>query len=303
MDSLQSYRVYRDVVEAGGFTAAAAALGITKSAVSKHIAALEGRLGARLLDRTTRKMRPTEVGLAFYDRCARILADIEDAELAVASLHTAPRGRLRVSAPMSFGTRHLAPLLAGVLARYPELEVDLVFNDRVVDLFDEGFDLAIRIADLADSGLVARRLAPARRVVCAAPSYWRKRGKPLLPGDLAGHECLLYTYLPNESEWRLFENGKVRSVHVTGRLRANNGDALREAAIGGRGVVLAPTFIVGEDLRRGALEAALGEFAGPPLSIYAVYPQNRYLTAKVRAFIDHLAAAYGPRPYWDEGIA
>ena len=298
MEGLSAYAAFQKVVETGSFTAAAQALGITKSAVSKHVSRLEDRLGIRLLDRTTRRLRPTEVGAAFHQRISRILSDIEEAEDAAASLQAEPRGTLRVNAPVSFGVRHLGPLLNGFLDSHPGLSVDLVLNDRVVDLIDEGFDMAVRIADLADSSLIARRLAPARRVVCAAPDYWARHGKPRSPEELSGHECLAYSYMPGSREW-IFGSG---SRAVAGRLTANNGDLLSAAAVAGLGVILSPTFIVGDDLRAGRLETALEEWEGPPLSIHAVYPHNRHLSAKVRAFVDYLIECSGAHPYWDEGI-
>lgn len=302
MDTLRDYAVFVAVVDSGGFTPAARSLGLTKSAVSKRVALLEDRLGARLLDRTTRRLRPTGPGLSFLESCRRVLAEVEAAEAAVSSLHTEARGTLRVNAPMSFGLRHLGGLLPPFLERHPGLSVDLVLNDRVVDLIDEGFDVAVRIADLVDSALIARRLAPARLVVCAAPAYWRRHGRPERPQDLAGHECLIYSYQPNIAEWPFRMPGGGRGARVGGRLRANNGDVLRAAAVAGLGVALAPTFIVGDDLRAGRLETALEGFEAPPLAIHAVFPPGRHPTAKVRAFVDHMIAALGPRPYWDEGL-
>ncbi len=302
MDRYSAYAAFQKVVETGSFTAAASALEVTKSAVSKHVARLEDNLGARLLDRTTRRLRPTEVGEAFYLRCARILADIEEAEGAVASLQTQPKGTLRVNAPVSFGVRHLGALLPGFLSRHPDLTVELTLNDRVVDLIDEGFDMAIRIADLADSTLIARRLAPARRVVCASPAYWKRHGKPTTPTELADHECLIYSYLPYGREWFFGSGARRHAVPIRGRLVANNGDMLNAAAVAGLGAVLSPTFIVGDDVRAGRLETALEDWEAPPLSIHAVYPHNRHLSAKIRVFVDYLIECLGTCPYWDEGF-
>ena len=299
MEKLDGLTVFAKVVEAGTFSAAARHFGLSKSAVSKQVAGLEDRLGARLLNRTTRRLSLTEVGAAFYERCTRIIAEVEEAELAVGRLHAEPRGTLRVNAPMSFGIRHLAPALPAFMDRYPELTIDLVLNDRVVDIVDEGFDLAIRIARLPDSRLIARKLTTARIVACAAPAYWRRHKRPAHPGDLEGHNCLIYTYLVARNECEFRGPDGAFSVKVSGSLRANNGDALLAAARGGLGVYVGPTFILGEDLRAGRLEAVLEDYENEPLSIYAVYPHNRHLSTKVRVFVDFLVERFGPRPYWD----
>ena len=291
--------VFASVVEAHGFSAAARRLRLSKSAVSKRVARLEERLGARLLSRTTRRLGLTGEGAAFHQRALRILADIEEAEQAVSQLHAVPRGTLRVNAPMSFGTLHLAPAMPEFMARYPELGIDIAFNDRLVDLVEEGFDLAIRIAQLPDSTLIARRLAPLRLVVCAAPAYWRRAGVPARPEDLKDHNCLLYSYLLSDDAWPFTGPDGAFSVKVSGTFMANNGEALRAAAVAGTGVALLPTFIAGPDLRAGRLEAVLGEYEGTGASIFAVYPHTRHLSAKVRAFVDFLAGRFGPEPYWD----
>jgi DNA-binding transcriptional LysR family regulator len=242
----------------------------------------------------------TEAGRGYFERATRILADLEEANLAVSQLQSAPRGRLRVSAPMSFGFLHLAPALPDFLARYPEVAVDLAMNDRFVDLIDEGFDVAVRIGALEDSSLIARRLAPIRRVVCASPAYFEARGLPLSPEDLKGHECLFNSNIASSQEWRFTApDGKSWPVEVKGRLSANNGDALRAAALQGLGIVNLPTFIVGGDLQAGALVTALDEFISQNMAMSAVYPHSRHLQPKVRAFVDFLADCFGPRPYWD----
>ena len=299
MDPLSNLSVFVRIAETGSLSAAAGVLDISKSAVSKKLAALEERLGARLINRTTRRLSLTEVGAAFLERAQRIVTELEEAEAAVSRLTAEPRGTLRVNAPMSFGILHLAPALAGFMTRYPELSVALDLNDRRVDLVEEGYDVAIRIAELADSSLIARKLAPTRRIVCASPDYWARHGKPAHPRDLAAHNCLIYTYLAGGSEWPFRDAGGSFAVPVEGTLKANNGDALREAARAGLGVYLAPAFLVGDDVRAGWLETALEAFEDAALSIYAVYPHRRHLSAKVRAFIDYLAAYFGPAPSWD----
>jgi DNA-binding transcriptional LysR family regulator len=300
MDTLSGFTVFTKVVETGGFSAAARELNMSKSAVSKHIAKLEDRLGVRLLNRTTRKLSPTEVGTDFYERALRIVQDVEETEQAVSALHTEPRGTLRLNVPMSFGYLHVAPLLADFTARYPDINIDMDLNDRVVDLLDEGYDIAVRIARLPDSTLIARKLAPFRLVLCASPDYLQQHGAPKTPADLKDHNCLMYSYLLNQNEWSFQGPDGEISVKVSGNIRANNGDALRAAAREGAGLLLSPTFIVNEDLRNGRLKTVMTEFMKTDLAIYAVYPHNRYVSAKVRAFVDFLAERYGPKPYWDE---
>ena len=303
MDTLAGMAVFARIVEAGSFTAAARALGLSKPAVSKQLARLEGRLGARLLNRTTRRLSLTEAGQLFHQRCVRLLADAAAAEQAVAELAEAPRGTLRVGAPMSFGQLHLAPAIVAFLARYPELRVDLSLDDRVVDLVGEGHDLAIRIAELPPSRLVGRRLAINRRVVCAAPAYLRAHGVPRQPRELAQHQCLNYSYLASGDDWRFRGPAGAESVRVAARFTANNGDVLRQAAVDGMGIILSPSFLVGDDLRAGRLVALLDGWQAADTGIWALYPQARQLPRKVRALVDFLVERFGPTPYWDAGIA
>lgn len=299
-DPLEGYATFAAVVDSGGFSAAADRQGVSKSAISKQVARLEERLGARLLNRTTRRLSLTEAGQAFHTHALRILAEAEEAELAVSQLHASPRGLLRVSAPMSFGLRHLAPALCPFLDRYPDLTLEVVYDDRLVDLLAEGLDVAVRIARLADSSMIARRVAPCRRLAVASPDYVARRGLPLHPADLGRHDCLLYTLGNSTSEWQFSHaDGSHAAVAVTGRLRANNGDALREAALAGLGIVMTPTFIVGDDLAAGRLVRVLPEWEASDIAIHAVYPPGRHLSVKVRAFVDFLAETFGPAPYWD----
>ncbi|MDH3231391.1 MAG: LysR family transcriptional regulator, partial [Alphaproteobacteria bacterium] len=253
MDNFTGMAVFARVVEANSFTEAARRLGMSKAAVSKQVSKLEERLGARLLNRTTRRLSLTEVGAAFYERCARIVAEAEEAELAVTRLNATPRGTLRIDAPVNFGMQYLAPLLPPFMLQHPDLRVDMSFNDRFVDLVEEGCDLAVRIGQLPDSSLVARKLAETRSVICAAPSYWDRHGRPGDPSDLANHDCFAYSYLATGSEWRLQGPGGEVAVRVSGSLAANNGDVLRQAAVAGLGVVAMPVFIVCDDLRKGRL--------------------------------------------------
>lgn len=299
MDRLDDMLAFIKVVDTKSFTAAADRLNLSKSVVSRRIAELENRLGARLLNRTTRKLSLTEVGQAYYERCSRILADLEEAEQAVADLHAAPRGRLRVNAPLSFGFVHLAPAIAEFMRRYPSIEIDMDLNDRVVDLIDEGYDLAVRIGRLRDSSLIAKRLAPSRQVICASPAYLEKHGTPTRPEDLTNHNCLIYTNVPTAEQWQFRDGTETRSVRVSGTLRANNGDLLRAAAIAGLGIVILPTFLCGDALSSGQLQCILLDHTTQEGNVYALYPQNRHLSPKVRAFVDFLAERFGPRPYWD----
>ncbi len=293
--------VFVRVVEARGFASAARTLGTTTSAVSKSIGRLEAALGTRLLHRTTRRLGLTESGATFYQRCLRILAEVEAAEEAVSQLQREPRGTLRVSAPMSFGQLHVAPLVPEFLARHPDVRIELALADRMVDLVEEGFDLAIRIGRLADSSLVARRLAPSRRVVCGAPAYLERRGVPQEPHDLVQHDCLVYTY-QTEPAWTLRDGPKEIRVVVSGRLRANNGDVLRAAALAGAGLALLPTFIVGDDLRAGTLRTVLDDYECTETAIYTVHPSGRNPPPKVRAFVDFLQARCGAHPSWERGL-
>jgi DNA-binding transcriptional LysR family regulator len=299
IDKLTGMAVFARVVEAQSFTAAATQLGMSRSAVSKTIAALEDRLGARLLHRTTRRLAQTEVGQAFYERCARIVAEAEEAELAVSHLQTTPRGTLRISAPVSFGILHLAPALPDFLKRYRELRVDIGLADRMVDLIEEGYDVALRIGALPDSSLVARLIGDNHMVLCAAPAYWQRRSRPVEPRDLTQHDCLTYAYQHNPNEWPFVGPDGRFTVRVGGPLGSNNGDLSLDAALAGVGVVLLPCFLCGAHLASGRLEPALSNWMPPPTGIHAVYPHGRHLSAKVRAFVDFLVERFGPTPPWE----
>ncbi|NIA71638.1 LysR family transcriptional regulator [Pelagibius litoralis] len=303
MSRLDEMAVFAEVVEAEGFSAAARVLGVSKSAVSKQVGRLEDRLGVRLLNRTTRRLSLTEAGATFYEASRRVLDEALVAETAVSSLSAAPRGLLKLNAPMSFGFLHLARVIPEFHARYPRIVIDAVMNDRFVDLVEEGYDVAIRITGaLQDSSLIARYLAPSQALLCAAPDYLAQRGTPLQPEDLSGHDCLIYSNLDQRHAWRFAgPRGPVR-VKVKGPFQANNGDALCSAALAGMGIAALPSFIVGEHLLAGRLVPVLCGFRLAAQGIYAVYPHNRNLSAKVRAFVDFLAGRFGPEPYWDDGL-
>ncbi len=288
------------VVEAGSFAAAAERLELSRALVSKHMAHLEKHLGTRLLNRTTRRLSLTESGSTYFERCQQILKDIEEAELAATHLTSVPRGTLRVTIPLVFGVLHIAPLIADYLSIYPEAKLDFTLDDRNIDLVNEGYDLAIRIGNLAETGLIARKFAKDAVVVCGSPEYFRRHGVPRVPEDLMNHSCLGYSYDDSGNEWRFRGPDGEHIVQVKGNLRANNGDLLRVAALGGAGIVLQPRFLVGADLRAGRLQSVLAEYKSRELGIYAVYPSRKYLSAKVRSFIDFLAERFGPNPDWGD---
>ena len=304
LDRVMGMQVFAKVASLGSFSAAARALGISQSMATKHVDAIEDRLGAQLLHRTTRRLTLTDAGQRFLDACERILVEIEEADAEAAADVAEPRGTLRLNAPLSFGFRQVVPALAEFAALNPQLSVDLGLTDRFVDLVEEGWDLAIRLGTLGDSAMIARRLAPAMVVLCASPDYLARHGVPQTLADLAGHNCLGYT-LPTAASagrWLFGADGSV-PVAVNGNLRANNGDALRAAALAGQGLIYQPTFLVAEDLRAGRLvcvhlDAAPFRFG----SVYAVYAPTRHVPAKVRSFIDFLARRWTGTPPWDAGL-
>jgi DNA-binding transcriptional LysR family regulator len=301
LDRLTGLEVFTKVAASGSFSAAGRALGMSQTMVTKHIAALEARLGVKLFHRTTRRLSITEAGRNYLESSERILADLEAADGAVAADRVEPRGLLRLSAPVSFGARQVVPLLSEFSRRHPLVTVELGLNDRYVDLAEEGWDLAIRIGSLSDSSLISRKLASCRTVVCAAPSYLAARGRPRLVSELADHNCLGYTLARQSGAGRwVFGAGGEISVAVSGNLRANNGDALRAAAIAGQGLIYQPTFIVADDLRAGTLVALRLDQPTQELGgVYAVYLPERNPAAKVRALIDFLAGRFAPEPPWD----
>ena len=304
LDRLKGLEVFAKVAAAGSFSAAARALGMSQTMVTKHIAALEARLGAKLFHRTTRRLSITEAGRSYLESSERILAEIEAADAALAADRVEPRGLLRLNAPVSFGTRQIAPLLAEFTERHPLVTVELGLNDRLVDLAEEGWDLAIRIGNLSNSSLIARRIAPCRIAVCAAPAYLKAHGTPLTVSSLAGHNCLGYTLSQRTpiDRWVFGARADV-SIQISGNLRANNGDALRAAALAGQGIIHQPTFIVADDLRAGTLVALTLDQPTVELGgIYAVFPPDRHPPARVRAFIDFIAARFAPEPPWDRDV-
>ncbi|HYD96978.1 MAG TPA: LysR family transcriptional regulator [Noviherbaspirillum sp.] len=298
MDTLTSMKVFTAVVDTGSFAAAADRLDMSRAMTSKYVAHLEEHLGTRLLQRTTRRLTLTESGSAYYERCVQILADISEAEEGALHLNENPRGTLRVTMPVSFGILHMGPVVSEYMKQYPEVKVDILLTDRRVDLLEEGLDLAIRIGALTESGLVAKKLASDRVVICGAPDYFKQYGTPRTPADLAHHNCLLYTYAAAGDEWKLTGPGGVHVVKVSGSLRASNGDMVRLAALGGVGLIRQPTFLCAGDLRDGRLVEVLREYRADELGIYAVYPSRKHLPAKVRSFVDFVAAAFDLKSEW-----
>jgi DNA-binding transcriptional LysR family regulator len=304
MDHFGDLDIFARVVTAKSMSAAAREVNLSPAVISKRIRRLEERLGVRLLQRTTRQLSLTEAGQGFYERVISILASVEDAEAWVSSGAAGARGTLRVSAPTSFGRMHIAPHLKRFLDRNAMVTVDLVLTDSFVDIVGDSFDLAVRIADLQDSSLVAKRLAPNHRVLCAAPAYLRERGTPSTPDDLVRHVLMAH----NTDQWRLegpAHDGQagVATVRVAGPLRTNSSEVVREALLAGVGIALRSTWDVGPELKSGQLVRVLPLYSGGRrVAIHAVYPSRRHMEQKVRSFVDYLADLYGATPYWDEGL-
>ena len=285
-----------NVVETGGFAAAARQLGMTRSAVNKSVIQLENELGVQLLQRTTRRVSPTDSGLAFYDRCVNILAAVEEAEIAVSQIHQEPKGTLRINAPMTFGILHLSGAIAQFMQQYPDVQVQLTLNDRYIDPIEEGFDVTIRISSSDNfPGLIAHQLAHSAQVVCASPDYLATHGSPHHPKDLADHACLSYGYLATRDQWLFWQpNAKDHAIAISIQsvLCSNNGDVLRQAAISGVGIAMLPSFIVGQDLQRDRLIQLLPTYHTPQLSIMVLYPPNRHLSTKVQVLTEFLQSYF-----------
>jgi len=289
MDRLTEMEAFATVVDQGGFTDAARKMGISKSAVSKHVSSLETRLGARLLNRTTRRVSPTEIGLAYYDRARRVLNDAGEADALVTAMQSAPSGMLRVSVATDFGVNHLSPILGGFLHEYPDITVNMVLNNRFVELISEGFDMAIRVGELEDSSLRARKLTETTKRMIASPDYFKKFGRPQKIDDLNDHKLLHYSNQAAGNVWKITApSGEKRQVRTAGSLTVNDGQSLLNAAVGGLGIAYLPSFLYADYLREGLLEDAIPDLPVETQGIYAVYPPGRYTQPKVRAFIDFL---------------
>ncbi|MBI4693148.1 MAG: LysR family transcriptional regulator [Gammaproteobacteria bacterium] len=301
MDRLRSIEMFVRTVECGNLSRAAAELGLSPAVASRGLADLESRLATRLMHRSSRRLALTESGQIYYTRCKQILEDLQEAEALATENTVKPRGTLRLNVPVSFGIHQLGPLWAEFLARYPELELAVSLNDRLVDLLDQGYDLGIRIARIADSTLIAKQLARTRMICCAAPAYLARRGEPRAPEELRDHTCLGYTHLNTRDEW-VFHGRQDRAEHRVGIhcvMHADNGDTIRHAALAGAGLVLQPSFIVGEDLKAGTLVEILPEYRSMSLGIYAIYPTRKHVPVRVRLFVDYLLKAFGDDPEAD----
>lgn len=300
MDRFENMDTFIRVVEVGSITGAAARLGTAKSAVSRRLKELETHLGVELFHRTTRRMNLTETGRAFYHQSVRILEDTREAELSISQAHGTLKGCLKVALPSSFGLMHMGPAINEFLQEHPEIEFDLDFNDREVDLMQEGFDLAIRIANLPDSSLIARRLAPIRAVICASPDYLEKMGVPQTLEELINHRCLVYSLLPDFEHWHLVDaKGDVIKTKINPYIKSTTGEFLRDAAVNGQGIILVPSFIAYKEIERGELVPLFTEYKPPQIDAFAIYPQTRHLSKRVRAFVDFLVKRFEGTPCWD----
>ena len=299
IDRVADLELFARVVKEGSLAAAGRALGFSGAVVTKRLQRLEGRLGARLLQRSTRRLSLTEEGARFHEHCLRVLAELEEAEEALSG-DASPRGTLRVTAPAAFGRKHVAPRIPEFLRRHPRLRLSLHLSDAVSDIIDEGFDVAIRIGERADSNLVGRVLAPDRRVVVATPRYLELHGEPATPEALADHNCLLFGHPAPEERWRFTApDGGERSVRVGGNFDASNCEAIREVVLADLGIALRPTWDVWQEIRSGEVKVLLPGYRVPGTTIQALYPSRRQLSGKVRLFIDHLREGFGETPYWD----
>src|SRR3954454_19389335 len=293
MDKLTSLRAFVKVVESGSFAEAGRQLRLSRSAISKYIGELEQSLGVQLIVRTTRHASPTETGQRYFERAVAILADLDAADQAVSQSQAAPRGLLRVNAPMSFGSMRLGPVVADFMAGYPELQLQIVLSDDLLDPVQDGFDVTLRIAELQSSSLVARRIMPVARMICASPDYLARHGTPKHPQDLRGHASLTYGFLLTGNQWKLTGTDGDHWIQPAWSLCVNNAEVLRDVAIKGRGLALLPEFIAADALRKGELRTVLEDYSAPPLALYAVYPPTRHLSVKVRLFIDFLVERFG----------
>jgi DNA-binding transcriptional LysR family regulator len=299
MDKFVEMQAFVSVVEAGSFVKAAEALALSKAAVSRHVSELESRLGVRLLHRTTRRLSLTEAGAVFHARCKVMLADVDEAEAELTMHAGEAMGQLKVNVPVTFGLLHLAPLWPAFLARHPKVTLDVTLSDRIVDLVDEGFDMAVRIARLPSSSLICRRVSSTRMVLCASPAYLREHGTPRHPAEIASHSVIAYSLLSMGERWEFDGPEGPVAVKVVPRMRTNSGDTCRVAALAHQGIVLQPSFLVGDDLKSGALVEVLPQYRSTELGIFVVYPTRQHVTPKVRVLLDFLAESFRGRDWLD----
>lgn len=299
MDTIIGMRTFATVVKTGSFTAAADRLGMSKALASKYLSQLEQRLGVRLLNRTTRHLSLTEAGEIYYERCQPLLDAFDELEAAIQDRHESPRGCLTITAPQTFGELYLVPAVAAFWERYPQLAIDLSLSDRFVNLLEDGFDLGVRIGELADSSLVARRLASIRIVTCAAPRYLERHGVPRHPHELPAHACVIDTNVDVSARWPYRIEGERQQIGVQGPFRVNSARAVREMVIAGVGVGRCPAYAIADAVRDGRLRVVLQDYEMMEYGLYVVYPHRNYLAAKVRAFIEFLMARFGVQPEWE----
>jgi DNA-binding transcriptional LysR family regulator len=300
MDRFENARVFTAVIEAGGFSAAAERLGLSRAATSKHVQQLEERLGARLLNRTTRRVSVTEAGRAFYEQSRRILAELDEAERSAGELHNEPRGELRLIAPTNFGLTEIGTAITDFIVAFPKLRINLTLNDRLTDPIESGYDIAICVGmprGIASS-LIARKLYSSRRILCASPGYLARRGTPQQPEDLTAHDCLCYSYLDEPDAWHFIGTDRERVVKVKGPIITSHRQVLSTAAVRGLGIAYGPAIFFSDDLNAKRLVRVLADFQLPEVSIYAVYPASRQLTAKVKVFNDFIARHFASNPVW-----
>ena len=307
MDTLSGMRLFAKVVETGGFSAAGRQVGLNASSVSRQVGQLEDALGARLLNRSTRRIGLTEAGRLYYERATRIVADVDEASAAVSELAEAPRGTLRLNVPVVFGRRYLAPYMREFLETHPALNVELNVTDHFVDLIEEGADLAIRIGGPGQSSYIQRKLATIDRVLCASPDYFARHGRPARPADLAGHNCIVYRHQPGAVVWELIGADSNFAVPVSGNFASNNAGAIATAMVAGMGIALLPVWMVGREIKQGMAEIVLREYRAHPADmaddVYAVFPHARNLSAKVRACVDFLARKFRDEPDFRIGVS
>lgn len=293
MDLFRAVQAFSQVVESGGFSKAAERLGVSTTVVSRLVAELEAHLQTRLLNRTTRRLSLTESGQGFHQRAVQLLHDLREAEQEAARAAVTPQGTLRLTTAVTFGTRHVAPVIGAFMARHPGVRFDVQLSDRFVDVVEEGYDLAIRVGGTGAQNLVARKLGETRLVPCASPDYVRRHGAPAHPRDLAHHNCFTYEYAGPRNQWRFRgPDGREHAVRVAGTMHSNSGDLNAALALQGAGIALEPDFLVSEDLQAGRLVALLPQYAAMPAPIYALYPTRRHLSAKVRLFVEFLAERF-----------
>jgi len=300
----EEIETFTQIVDSGTITAAAEHLQLAKSAVSRRLSELEEKLGVELFHRSTRKMNLTDSGIVFYQQCTQILDDLMEAEFSVTQSHQEIRGKIKVAAPLSFGLMHLAPAIFDFKKLHPAITFDIDFSDREVDLIQEGFDVGVRIAELKDSSLIARKLAELSTVVCASPDYLRQHGEPKKPEELAQHDCITYSYLERPELWSFLDKDENPiTTTVQQIIRVNNGEFMRDAAAAGLGIIRQPTFIAYTDIAAGKLIPILQEYKSMPVNAYAIYPPTRHLSQRVRQFIDFLAERYAGKPCWEQCLS